>query len=425
MSLLIPRKGLRLAYALQSRAFAWFWLGQTVSALGDGAFATALAIAVYQLTGSSLAMGLFLTAQIIPELLFTLFGGVAADRLPRRKVLMGADTARALTVLMIALLAWLKLLHLWHLFVLAILFGFARSFFNPAYRAITPELVVKEHLASANALTSLSIQFGNFLGPVLGAGFIALGGGSASAAFAFDSLTFVISVCSLLAIRALPVTTLDPDTEETKQSIGLKSMAQDVTEGFRTILASTWLSWSLIVATFGLVAYTGAMAVALPKMVFAVYASGPWLLAAITTATGIGAMAGAIFVGQLPLRRRGIIAFFGYILAGLALVAFSIPLPRASAPFIAIPAAFAVGFGMYVMHTIWATLLYELVPNEKLGRVASVDLLGSLGLLPLGYVLAGLLSDHFGPAAVFLCGGLLMVILNSIPLFLRDIRELQ
>jgi hypothetical protein len=72
------------------------------------------------------------------------------------------------------------------------------------------------------------------------------------------------------------------------------------------------------------------------------------------------------------------------------------------------------------MHTIWATLLYELVPNEKLGRVASVDLLGSLGLLPLSYVLAGLLSDHFGPTS-----GLLMVILNIAPLFLRDIRKLQ
>lgn len=77
------------------------------------------------------------------------------------------------------------------------------------------------------------------------------------------------------------------------------------------------------------------------------------------------------------------------------------------------------------MHTIWATLLYELVPNEKLGRVASVDLLGSLGLLPPGYVLAGLLSDHFGPTSVFLFGGLLMVLLNIVPLFLRDIRALQ
>lgn len=84
MSTLTARKSLRLAQALQARAFAWFWLGQSVSTLGDGAFLTALAVEIYQLTRSSLAMGLFLMAQMIPLLLFTLFGGVAADRLPEQ-----------------------------------------------------------------------------------------------------------------------------------------------------------------------------------------------------------------------------------------------------------------------------------------------------------------------------------------------------
>ncbi len=80
---------------------------------------------------------------------------------------------------------------------------------------------------------------------------------------------------------------------------------------------------------------------------------------------------------------------------------------------------------MNVMYMIWATLLYELVPNDKLGRVASVDLLGSLGLLPVGYALAGWLSDRLGPSAVFLLGGLVLVVLDCIPLFLRAIRNLQ
>ena len=80
---------------------------------------------------------------------------------------------------------------------------------------------------------------------------------------------------------------------------------------------------------------------------------------------------------------------------------------------------------MNIMHIIWATLLYELVPTEKLGRVSSVDLLGSLGLLPVGYILAGWLSDRLGPSAVFLLGGLIVVILDIIPLFFSDIRELE
>jgi MFS family permease len=416
------QKGLRLTQALHSRAFTWFWLGQTVSTLGDGAFTTALAVAIYQLTGSSLVMGLFLMAQIIPELMFTLFGGVAADRLPRRLVLLCADSGRALTVLSIAALAWLHLLQVWHLFVLAVLFGLCRSFFGPAYRAVTPDLVIKEHISSANALTQLSVQFGNFLGPLLGAGFIAMAGGTASAAFGFDGLTFLVSVCSLLAIRTLPRP--EPEQAIARES-GSRGIVADIRDGFRTIRDSTWLLWSMIAATFGLVAYTGAMAVALPRLVFAVYGGGAWLLASITTSAGVGAIAGAIFVGQVRLRRRGIIAFLAYVLSGLALIAFSLPFAQSIAMFIALPAAFGVGFGMSTMHMIWANLLYELVPNEKLGRVASVDLLGSLGLLPISYVLAGWLSDSFGPAAVFLTGGLLMVILNSLPLFLRGIREVE
>ena len=113
------------------------------------------------------------------------------------------------------------------------------------------------------------------------------------------------------------------------------------------------------------------------------------------------------------------------MLAGLALLAFSLPLPHMLVPFVVAPAAFCVGFGMNVMETIWATLLYELVPSEMLGRVSSVDVLGSLGLSPFGYLLAGWASDRFGPPAVFLGAGLLVVLLNGAPLLLRDIRDLQ
>lgn len=421
-------KEIRFTQALQHRAFAWFWAGQTISGLGDRAFSTALAVVVYQLTGSSLAMGLFLTAQMVPQLIFTLFGGVAADRLPRRLVLLCADAGRGLIVFIIALLAWLHLLQLWHLFVLAVLFGCIASFFNPAYRAITPELVAKEYLASANALTTFSVQLGRLVGPVLGAGFIALSGGSASGTFAFDGLTFVISVCSLVSLRAVAVVALERtevSTKETGLTAGLRSMLRDVLDGFRYILNSAWLLWSMIVAAFGLMAYAGAVTVSLPKMVFAVYHSGPWLLAAIISADGIGAIVGAILTGQVHVRRRGVVSLLGYIVSGLALVVFSFPLMREVVPFVILPAAFVVGFGISVMEVIWVTLLYELVPNEMLGRVTSVDLLGSLGLLPLGYVLAGWLGDRLGPPMVFLIGGLLMVVLSSVPLLLREIRELR
>jgi MFS family permease len=181
----------------------------------------------------------------------------------------------------------------------------------------------------------------------------------------------------------------------------------------------------MIAAAFGLMAYKGAIAVSLPKLVFAVYSSGPWLLAAITTTVGLGAIAGALFAGQVHFRRRGIVGLLGYVLSGVALMVFSLPFPHRVVPFVVLPAAFLVGFGINVMQIIWVTLLYELVPSNKLGRVSSVDLLGSLGLLPIGYVLAGWLGDRVGPATVFLLGGIVMVVLNLLPMLVRDIRRLE
>jgi len=247
-------------------------------------------------------------------------------------------------------------------------------------------------------------------------------------AFAFDSLTFVISVCSLAAIRSIAKVSQENSNEgeiPIVHSAGLTGMLRDIHDGFRTILRSSWLLWSMIVAAFGLMAYKGAIAVSLPKLVFAVYSSGPWLLAAITTTVGLGAIAGALFAGQVYFWRRGIVGLLGYVLSGLALMVFSLPFPHSIVPFVVLPAAFLVGSGINVMQIIWVTLLYELVPSNKLGRVSSVDLLGSLGLLPIGYVLAGWLGDRVGPAAVFLLGGIMMVVLNLLPMLIRDIWRLE
>lgn len=377
------------------------------------------------MTHSGLAMGAFLLAQSIPRLIFTLVGGIAADRMPRRLILLGSDAGRGITVLLIAILAWTNILQLWHLFILAVVFGIAGAFFGPAYRAIPPQIVDKEALSSANALTEMSGQIGGLLGPLLGAALVALTG--PAGAFAFDGLSFVVSVLSLFAIRTVSETITVSEQEQRGQiqQRGLRGLLVDLGEGFTYILGSTWLLWTIIVPAFSNLGYIGSMAVALPKLVHDVYGAGAWLLGAVGTSESIGWIAGAFFVGQVKLRRRGIIAFLSTIIAGLALICFGLPFPRLVAPFGALLAAFILGCGVSVLQTIWVTLLHELVPNEKLGRVASVDQLGSLGLLPIGYVVAGWLTDRFGPAWVFIIGGGIMAVTHLIPLFLRDIRKLN
>ena len=118
----------------------------------------ALAWQILLLTRSATAMGIVMTAEMIPRLLFLLLGGVAADRLPKRLVMLCSDAGRAIVVLVIALSGWFHLLQFWHLVILALFFGIVEGFFSPAYRALPPQLVKTEDLTSANALTGLSEQ---------------------------------------------------------------------------------------------------------------------------------------------------------------------------------------------------------------------------------------------------------------------------
>ncbi len=420
--------------ALRSRSFALMWIGQSISSLGNGAFSTALAWQVVVLTHSATLMGIILIAQVLPSLVFLLVGGVAADRLPRRMLLFWSDAGRGVVVLLIALLSWLHLLQTWHLIVLALIFGIVGAFFGPAFRAIPPQLVLLEDLPSANSLTELTGQVGTLVGPLLGAVLVAIS--SPASAFGFDGLTFVASALSLFFIR-IPLHSAstqkllaakEEDTEDMSVqpvSKGIRGMIADVREGLSYVATSTWLKATIIIPAFGNAIFGGALAIAFPRLVHDVYGTGVWLVGACATADALGFIGATVFTGQVHLRKRGILAFSGSILSCLALIMFGLPFPHSIIAGVAIVASVCSGFGIGVLQMIWVTLLHQLVPNDKLGRVGSIDLLGSLGLLPIGFAVIGILTDKIGPALIFVVGGSICLVLNCIPLFLRDIRELE
>lgn len=425
----------RFARALQSRPFALLWGGQTISALGDGAYMPALAWQVLVLTHSSAAMAAILSATIISRLIFLLLGGLIADRLPRRLVLFCSDAGRAFVVGGITILGWTNHLALWHLIVLGAIFGAVGAFFLPVYRAMPPQLVTKEALPSANALTELSGQLGQLLGPLLGAALVAVAG--PATAFAFDSVSFVVSAASLYAIRipaSLFVATAaqrkgieGQSTAGSRASIwdGLRKIAGDLREAWLYILGSTWLLTTIVIPAFGNAAFGGAMLVTLPKLINDVYGGQVWLIGAIVTCIALGRISAAFVVGQFHLKHRGIIAFVADIVASFALLTFGLPLPGMLRPTLALGAGTLYGFGGGTFQTIWVTLLHEIVPNEKLGRVASIDLLGSFCLQPVGFVVAGFAADSIGPSWVFLGAGTINLALYSLPLLLHGIRKVQ
>ena len=420
MSISSLAQRVRFARALGSKPFALVWSGQTISALGDGVTLTALAWQVLVLTGSGAAMGAVLVAETTPRVIFLLLGGVVADRFSRRKVLIWSDTIRGVAVGGIAVLGWLNLLALWHLIVLGAVFGLASSFFIPAYQSIPPQLVAAEYLPSANALNGLSRQMSQLFGPALGAACVALTG--TSAAFAIDALSFGVSAACLVAVQVPP---LPQGAVDDARPRGLRGMAADIREGLGYVLRSPWLWVTIVIASLGNVGWA-PMQVALPRLIRDVYGQDVWLLGATGSAIAAGSVVTMLLIGQARrLRHRGILAYGGLLVSSGAVIVLGLPLPHDLAPAIAITASVFFGVGLSIFELIWVTSLQELVPPDKLGRVSSVDWVGSLALLPVGLALVGVLTDRIGPSWVFVAGGALTLLLELGALAVPGIRKLD
>ncbi len=491
----------QFARALRSRRFAWLWSGQTISAMGDGAFFTALAWQVLLLTGSATAMGIALVAQSIPLVLFMLVGGVVADRLPRRLTLLWSDGGRAVVTLIVAVLGFFGYLQFWHLVALAALFGLAEAFFRPAYQSIPPELVPVEDLPSANALSSFTRSISTLIGPAIGAALVAIS--SPAGAFAFDGLTFVISAVCLLMMgrvdgQARPVapTVAVPDMTDmadvapfasavrmgasyapaegesalapagvgllpsaqvdapvlvganvaASKRRGLRGVFADIREGVSYVTGSTFLWLTIALASLGNVAFA-PLQVALPRLVHDTFHQGVWLLGAILTTVSIGSILATLVMGQFKrIRHRGIVGYVSLIISSAGVALFGVPLGMfgvgalhlgalgfslggagglSAEATLALVGGAIMGAGLGVFEIIWVTTMQEIVPPDKLGRVSSVDWLGSLCLQPIGLVVVGALTDVIGPAGVFIAGGLFSALLTLLGLLSRNIRQLD
>ena len=415
---------LHFAQALHSRPFALLWTGQTISALGDGAFVTALSWQALQLTGSAMAMGMVVLAQTLPMILLLLLGGVVADRFPRQKVMLWSDASRAVAVLLIAALGMTHLLQLWHLVLLALFFGTVRGFFSPAYQSIIPQLVSKGDLPSANSLTELSYQLYCSIGPMLGASCVAFAG--PAAAFAFDGLTFIVSALCLFVLRLPAALSPAPMASSVLPRRGIRAAASEMREGLRYVAGSTFLWVTIVLAALCTVGGAGSLVVALPKLIHDVYGQGVWLLGAVHAAGGIGSLVAILLAGHLNrLRRRGITMYLMMIGISMAFILFGLPLPHSLEPEVACLAMVVVNFGLAVYQILWLTVMQEIVPDDRLGRVSSIDQLGGYGLWPVGFALAGVIADYISPSWVFIGAGIVNTLLYSLGLSVRAVRQLR
>lgn len=431
---MVVGKRIRFARALSFPSFALVWSGQTISGLGDAAFYTAVAWQVLLLTGSATAIGVVMIAQTVPRLVLSLVGGAYADRLPRRLVMLVSDCGRMLAVGAIAALGLAGVLQLWHIVALATVFGVADAFFAPAYLSIPPQIVDTEALPSANSLTAVSQQVSQLVGPAIAAACITVS--SPSLAFAFDALTFLVSALTLVFAHIPP---LAPRTSEgtegaTGEDARKPSIVRDIGEGIRYVFATPWLWVSIAVFSVANIGIAPLM-VALPILVKDVYHAGVWLLSASLIVGAIGSLVATLVVGQMKrMHHRGLIVYSCTIFSGLALAAFGVPAALTTLG-VAVPSSAGVAAilagsvifsaGVSVFTVLWYTIMQEMVPANLLGRVNSIDWLGSFAFMPVGLGIAGILSDQIGPAWVFIAGGALVAALSVLGLMVKDVRGLN
>ena len=383
---------MELLHSLRIRSFAFLWTGQTVSRFGDSLYHIALAWWVLEETGSAAAMGTVLIFSFAPMLLFVLVGGIAVDRLPRGRVMLASDSLRGVVVMIVAALAFAQTLEIWHVYVASIVFGFVDAFFQPAYTAIVPEIVSSEALPSANSLTNLSRQITGIAGPMLGASIVALGG--THAAFALDAVSFFVSAACLMPI----VGVLGLRTPAAKSSSAL----HDLRVGLATVFGSTWLWLTIAIFALANVALDGPIAVSLPFLVKDALHADVDVLGLFYSSFSLGAIVGAVWLGRFKrIRRRGLLTYGAGIVSGIAVLVAGLPIS-----IVGICLAFFVGgAAIAIIGLVWTNTLQELVPGDRLGRVSSIDMLGSYVLLPIGYGITGWVTDAFGAPMMFVLGG--------------------
>ena len=388
--------------------FRWLFLSQTISTTGDRIVLVALALLVTEQTGSTTDLGIVVAAQTLALVTFLLIGGVWADRLPRHRIMVSTDLIRGLLHTLLAVLILVDELSIWQLVVIEVCFGAAEAFFRPAYSGLVPQTVPEELIQEANAANGLTQTLAEFAGPAIATALVlTLGTG---AAFAIDAATFFLSAGLLALVRPRPRGETPPRT----------SLFAEACDGWREVRSRPWVWVTIAVFAVHMVLGYAPYVVLGPSVAEAHYAD-PATWGWVATSVGLGTAAGALLALRWQPRRPMVAGTLVSIPFGGVLLAFALgaPLP------LVLPSAVAAGVGLALFGVWWETALAQRIPPAALGRVASYDWMGSYALMPIGFVLIGVLAEHTSATGVMAVTGALAAGIVLLALIPRDTRRLE
>ncbi|MFD7934706.1 MFS transporter [Streptomyces sp. NPDC059755] len=391
---------------LREPNFARLFTARFVSTLGNGFGPVALSFGILGMKeGSPWALSLVLACQTLSMLVFSLFGGVIADRFSRARVMVVAQVTEGFSYGITALLIFAGNAPIWTLCACSALSGFCTALFSPAYVGIVKEVVEETELQEANALMKVGINVASILGLSLGGGAVALFGAPTS--LAIDSLTFFISGLLILCTRIRPM-----------DRSGKGSLVQDLKEGASGFFSRTWL-WVLSIQYSIAFACVSATMGVLGPMLAKSELGGPTSWSAITAAQAVGTVGGAFVALRVRSTRPILVA------ACVTCMMAAIPLALgAGAPLaVVVLTALAAGVAADIFEVLFFSALQQSVPAELISRVGSWDMLGSLSLAPLGVMISGPTAAAFGVHRTLLTFGGVVVIITVCVLLVPSVRS--
>jgi predicted MFS family arabinose efflux permease len=383
----------RVFKAFQYRDFRLMWIGACTSSIGTWMQIVAQGWLIYRLSHSSFLLGLDQFLAGLPIFLFTLIGGVVADRMERRKILLVSQYIQMASAAILTVLVALDVVHVWQILCLSFVSGLAQAFGGPAYQALIPTLVDREDMPNAIALNSIQFNLAVTVGPALAG--ITLARLGEKWCFGLNAVSFLAPIISLsmISARFMPEVTAE-------------SMMNSLKQGFQFI----WRHGSmvgLIILAFLMTFLSMPMRTYIPVFVKDIFHRGPETYGNLLSLMGVGSICGSLFVASLGnISRKGKFALSMLIFlgAGIAGFSFSKMLPVSYAMLV------LVGTSMMAVFATVTSLVQLIITNEMRGRVMSVYNFAFRGGMPMGNLVSGWLVPAFTAPIVLGVNGFLLIL---------------
>ena len=380
---------------LRERPFRLLWLGRTSSGVGDALVPVALVFAVLSVHNSPTAVGSVLAAFTIARVTFTLVGGVVADRLPRRAVMLTCDLVRGVVEAFTAVMLLTGNMTLPLFFVTAALFGAASAFFLPASDALVQQTVSRDGLQSANALLATSRNTLQVFGPAVSGALIAAFG--TGWVFAIDAGSFAVSAFFLLQLH------VDAYARSQRQHF-----FRELRDGWSEVITRSWVRAPMVGFAISNICFASFLV--LGPVIFNHHPGGPREWGIVMACGAIGAILGSLAGVRFRPKRPLTACFIASTLIGVPIASLCGPLPVP-----AIAAAWLVGSGAIVFANIfWETTLQRNIPERVFARVRSYDILVSFVFMPIGMIAFGPIAQAVGFTPTLLGAAAIAVVTNVV-----------